>query len=346
VTTPPARRSTGDDELDSLIDGLLDAAGANEHRRVLREIFVSAVGLARTVDDRLDLKIASAALYEMWDAFITFAPHKDLRKVTVFGSARTQPDSEEYQLAKQVASDIADRGWFVVTGAGPGIMVAANEGAGRERSFGVNIRLPFEQEANQYLVGDEKLVEMKYFFTRKLMLVKESSAFVALPGGFGTQDETYELLTLLQTGKAEPVPLVLLDIPGGTYWQTWDRFVREELGGGGLISPDDHTLYTVAESVEQACDAITGFWSNYHSLRYVGDRLVMRSHRPVNDETLAEINEVAHHLLDDGADFQRTGPLGPEIDEQDQLDLARISFRHGLGHYGNLRPLIDLINRH
>ena len=138
---------------------------------------------------------------------------------------------------------------------------------------------------------------------------------------------------------------MLLDVPGGTYWQTWERFVRDELDGGGLISSEDHGLYTVATSVEDACDEITGFWSNYHSLRYVGNRLLMRSHRPVSDQTLAEINETAHHLLHDGGDFQRTGPLGPEIDEQDQLDLARISFRHGLGHYGNLRPLIDLINR-
>ena len=344
MTTPPLRRTTGDDDLDTRIEELLDAAGANSHRRVLQEILVSAVGMARTVEDRLDLKIASAALYEMWDAFLTFAPHKDLRKVTVFGSARTKPHTDEYQLAKTLAADMADRGWFVVTGAGPGIMVAANEGAGRDRSFGVNIRLPFEQEANQFLAGDEKLVEMKYFFTRKLMLVKESSAFVALPGGFGTQDETYELLTLLQTGKAEPVPLILLDVPGGTYWQSWVDFVRDELDRGGLISDDDHNLYTVATTVEQACDEIAGFWANYHSIRYVGNRLVVRTQRPVSDDTLAEINRTCGELLDSGS-FQRTGPLGPEIDEGDQLGLARIAFRYGLSHYGNLRPLIDLLNR-
>lgn len=344
MTTPPPRHTTGDDSLDQLIAELLDAAGAQEHRRVLNEILVSAVGLARTVNDRLDLKIASAALYEMWDAFQTFAPHKDLQKVTVFGSARTKPDTDEYRLAADLAADLADRGWFVVTGAGPGIMVAANEGAGRERSFGVNIRLPFEQEANQYLVGDEKLVEMKYFFTRKLMLVKESSAFVALPGGFGTQDETYELLTLLQTGKAEPVPLVLLDIPGGTYWERWEEFVHEELDRGGLISSDDHDLYTRASSVAEACEEISGFWSNYRSIRYVGNRLVVRMRRPVSDDTLVSINEACAGLVDEGG-ITRTGPLGPEVDEEDQLDLPRLAFRYGLGHYGNLRPLIDLINR-
>jgi len=344
VTTPPPRHATGDDRLDGLIEEILDSVEADGNRRVLREIFVSAVGMARTVDDRLDLKIASAALYEMWDAFTTFAPHKELRKVTVFGSARTRPDTAEYQLAAEVAKAMAERGWFVVTGAGPGIMLAANEGAGRERSFGVNIRLPFEEEANQYLVGDEKLVEMKYFFTRKLMLVKESSAFVALPGGFGTQDETYELLTLLQTGKAEPVPVVLLDIPDGTYWETWQRFVVDELDRGGLISQDDHDLYTVATSVGEACDEITGFWSNYHSIRYVGNRLVVRMHRPVHDATLAEINERCSNLVDQGR-IERSGPLGPEIDEGDDTELPRLAFRHGLGHYGNLRPLIDLINR-
>jgi len=341
---PPDRRSTGDDRTDALIEELLDAVDAEANRRVLREIFVSATGLARTVDDRLDLKIASAALYEMWDAFTTFAPHKDLRKVTVFGSARTRPDTAEYVLAADVARAMAERDWFVVTGAGPGIMLAANEGAGRERSFGVNIRLPFEQEANRYLLGDEKLVEMKYFFTRKLMLVKESSAFVALPGGFGTQDETYELLTLLQTGKAEPVPVVLLDVPDGSYWETWQRFVVDELDGGGLIASDDHDLYTVATSVEEACDEITRFWSNYHSIRYVGNRLVVRMQRPVSDATLAEINERCAGLVE-GGQIERSGPVGPEIDEADETELPRLAFRHGLGHYGNLRPLIDLINR-
>ena len=253
--------------MDARIQSLLDDLGVTENRRVSQEILVSAFGLVRDIDDRLDLKIASAALYELWDAFNTFAPHKDLKKVTVFGSARTRPEDPAYQLAKGLAAELAEAGWFIVTGAGPGIMLAANEGAGRERSFGVNIQLPFEQEANQFLVGDEKLVEMRYFFTRKLMLSKESSAFIALPGGFGTQDETLELLTLLQTGKAEPVPLVLLDVPGGTYWTQWDEYVRAQLSDGGYISSDDTDLYTLVTTVDEACAEINGFYSNYHSTK-------------------------------------------------------------------------------
>lgn len=330
--------------MDARIQSLLDDLGVTENRRVSQEILVSAFGLVRDIDDRLDLKIASAALYELWDAFNTFAPHKDLKKVTVFGSARTRPEDPAYQLAKGLAAELAEAGWFIVTGAGPGIMLAANEGAGRERSFGVNIQLPFEQEANQFLVGDEKLVEMRYFFTRKLMLSKESSAFIALPGGFGTQDETLELLTLLQTGKAEPVPLVLLDVPGGTYWTQWDEYVRAQLSDGGYISSDDTDLYTLVTTVDEACAEINGFYSNYHSMRYVGNRLVVRMQRSVDDELLSRINERCFDLVDEGVIF-RTGPLGPEIDDKDELELPRIAFKYNLRHYGNWRPLIDLINR-
>jgi uncharacterized protein (TIGR00730 family) len=344
VTTPPPRRTTGSDDLDARIQILLDDLGVDGNRRVAQEILVSAFGVVRDIDDRLDLKIASAALYELWDAFNTFAPYKDVKKVTVFGSARTRPDDPAYQLAKGLAAELADDGWFIVTGAGPGIMLAANEGAGREKSFGVNIQLPFEQEANHFLHGDEKLVEMRYFFTRKLMLSKESSAFIALPGGFGTQDETLELLTLLQTGKAEPVPLVLLDVPGGTYWGRWDDYIRTELDDGGYISSDDTDLYCLATTVEQACAEVNGFWSNYHSQRYVGNHLVIRMQREVDDDLLTRINERCFDLVEEGGIF-RTGPLGPEIDDADSLELPRLAFRYNIRHYGNWRPLIDLINR-
>ena len=343
MTDSPSRRTTGDKDLDEQLESLLDHVEATQHRTILREIMVAAVGMARDVHDRLDLKIASAALYEMWDAFNMFAPYKDVRKVTVFGSARTKPSDPAYQLAKTLARDLADRGWFVVTGAGPGIMLAANEGAGRERSFGVNIRLPFEQEANRYLVGDEKLVEMRYFFTRKLMLMKESSAFVALPGGFGTQDETLELLTLLQTGKSVPAPVVLLDVPGGTYWEHWEQFIIEELEEGGLIAADDRNLYTRVSTAEEACEEIAEFFSNYHSMRYVGDRLVIRMQRPVDDKLLERINEACSDLVKVGS-IRRTGPLAPEVEEDDRPELPRLAFKYSLTHYGNWRPMLDLIN--
>ena len=197
------------------------------------------MALATDDVDRLDLKIATAALAEMRDAFRVFAPYRDAPKVTIFGSARTQPDDPEYDQARQVAAELAGHGWMVVTGAGPGIMAAGMEGAGRERSIGVSIRLPFEQAANSIIAGDHKYVSMKYFFTRKLMLIKESKAFISLPGGFGTLDETFELLTLTQTGKGLPVPIVFLDMPGDTYWVAVKAFIEEQLVSRGLVSPHD-----------------------------------------------------------------------------------------------------------
>ena len=343
MTDPSGLQAAGP-TAEQLIEALADDVG-NANRRHVVELLEAAVGLVSDHPSRLDLKIASAALTEMRQAFATFAPYHDRRKVTVFGSARTTPDSPAYTAAHDVAAEMASRDWMVVTGAGPGIMLAANHGAGREMSFGVNIRLPFEQEVNALLHGDEKLVEMKYFFTRKLMLMKESSGFVALPGGFGTQDETFELLTLQQTGKGEPAPVVLLDVPGGTYWQRWVDFVVDELEGGGMINPLDHTLYTMTDDVQVACDAVTSFWHNYHSIRYVGDRLVVRMQRRIPDEAIDELGDRFSHLLDSGR-FERSKPLRPEVIDEDFVDLPRIAFNYGRRHYGKLRGLIDVVNRY
>ncbi|HEY1118231.1 MAG TPA: TIGR00730 family Rossman fold protein [Acidimicrobiales bacterium] len=261
------------------IDELLDAAGAVRNRDLLADLFRTAVGLAGDDVSRLDLKIASASLAEMRLAFNTFLPYADRAKVTMFGSARTQPDDPLYHQTRRLAADFAERGWMVVTGAGPGIMAAGMEGAGRENSMGVTIRLPFEEAANEFIDGDEKLVAMKYFFTRKLMLVKESKGFVALPGGFGTQDETFELFTLQQTGKSVPAPVVLLDVPGGTYWHSWLRFVQDELVAGGLISPGDLELFTLQQTGKSVpapvvlLDVPGGtYWTSW--LDFVRDELV------------------------------------------------------------------------
>ena len=243
VRTTPTRYRTGDPELDRLLQEVLERAGPGTDRDQLWEILVSGVRLASDGADRLDLKITNAALKEMRNAFRMFAPYRDIPKVTIFGSARIDAGDPLYQQGRALAGLLADRGWMVVTGAGPGIMAAGLEGAGRERSFGVNIRLPFEQGANEFIAGDEKLISMKYFFTRKLMLMKESRGFVSLPGGFGTLDETFELLTLQQTGKAEPSPIVLLDEPGGTYWPGFVDFVTEQVAAKALIDRDDAELY-------------------------------------------------------------------------------------------------------
>jgi uncharacterized protein (TIGR00730 family) len=335
---------TGDDEIDAKIVDLLDAAGASNDRDQLFEIIVSGVRMAGDDADRLDLKITNAALKEMRGAFNVFAPYRETPKVTIFGSARTKPDDPLYAQTRSLAEGFAERGWMVVTGAGPGIMAAGMEGAGRENAIGVLIRLPFEAGANEVIAGDEKLIEMKYFFTRKLMLIKESAAFVALPGGFGTLDETYELLTLVQTGKALPVPIVLLDTPGGTYWQGWQRFVDDEVAGGGYIGDPDRSLFCVTDSVDVALAEVETFYRNYHSLRYVGDRLVLRLRAEPTDEEVARLSdEFADIIVRDG--IEKTEALPSEVNDDDVVDLPRLVFRFDRHGFGRLRSLIDTINR-
>src|SRR4051812_42571788 len=281
---------TGNADIDKELGDLLDELGVEENRDMLYEILVSSVLLARDGADRLDLKITSATLKEMRAAFRAFAPYRDVPKITIFGSARTLPTDPSYAQARDLAERMASEGWMVVTGAGPGIMAAGLEGAGREHSFGVNIRLPFEQSANAFIAGDEKLISMKYFFTRKLMLLKESLGYVSLPGGFGTLDETMELLTLVQTGKATPAPIVLLDEPRGTFWTGFTEFLRDDVVTRRLIDPDDLDLAVVTDDVTVAADEVLGFYRNYHSIRWVGELLVIRVHRAPDEQQLAALD--------------------------------------------------------
>jgi uncharacterized protein (TIGR00730 family) len=325
------------------LDRLLEAIAPRGNTRLARELLTVALALATDEVEKLDLKIATAALAEMRDAFKVFAPYEDVPKVTIFGSARTRPDDPVYDQARRVAADLADQGWMVVTGAGPGIMAAGMEGAGRARSIGVSIRLPFEQAANSVIAGDHKYVAMKYFFTRKLMLIKESRAFICLPGGFGTLDETFELLTLTQTGKGLPVPIVFLDTPGDTYWRTVEAFIEQELVARGLVSPADTALYLVTDDCEVATREIQHFYANYRSLRYVGDQLVLRVRRAPDDEELAALNERFGALCKRGR-IERSEPLSVEIKERDALDLQRIRFTFARHGFAQLRGLIDALN--
>jgi uncharacterized protein (TIGR00730 family) len=339
-----ARSITGDADLDGLVRQLLDRVGADANRDQLEEIMATAVRLATGPADRLDLKIANAALREMADAYEVFAPYRDVPKVTVFGSARTLPDAPLYEQARAAARALAEAGWMVVTGAGPGIMAAAQEGAGPGRSFGVNIRLPFEQGANAFIASDPKLVEMKYFFTRKLMLMKESSGFIVLPGGFGTLDEAFELLTLLQTGKSVPAPIVMLDMPDDSYWGRWDEFLEGEVAVRGLISPADRHLFTVTDDARRAAEEILGFYRNYDSVRWVGDRLVLRVRRAPGREELAELRGRFSDLCVSGT-LDVTGPFPVETRDGDKLDLKRVALRFNHRSYGELRRLIDALNQ-
>jgi uncharacterized protein (TIGR00730 family) len=333
-------RANGD-HVEALVAEALRDLAPGVDRRNAEQLLGSAIGLLGDDPDPLDLKIAAAAMTEMREAFAVFAPYRDVPKVTVFGSARTAPDDPVYAQADRIARDLAAMGWMVVTGAGPGIMQAAMEGAGREHSIGVAIRLPFEQGANPVIAGDDKYVTMRYFFTRKLMLVKESRAFVSLPGGFGTLDETFELLTLTQTGKGLPVPIVLLDTPGDPFWEQIDGWIQSALIERGLVGPADRSLYLVTSSAEEATTEITRFYANYHSIRYVGDNLVLRlQHSPTNTQ-LADLNERFGHLVARGR-IERSGPF--DIEHGDHVELPRVRFAFRRHRSGDLRALIDAVN--
>lgn len=336
------RRGTGNPEVDEELIALLDKIGVEHNRDQLFEIFATTSRLGTEEIDRLDLKITNAALREMYAAFKTFKPYAQFPKVTMFGSARTLPSDPLYGQARETAHLLAEQGWMVVTGAGPGIMAAGLEGAGPSHSFGINIKLPFEQSANEFIVSDPKLVTMKYFFTRKLMLIKESDGFIVLPGGFGTLDETFELLTLIQTGKAEPTPVVLLEVPGGRFWEKWADFV-DEVKGRGLISATDDVLYKITDSAQEATDEILNFYRNYHSRRFVGDRLVVRLRNAPTDSEMAHLNANFSDICS-GGQIERTEATPQEVADEDELDKARIVFKFDKVHVSRLRQMINTLN--
>ena len=287
--------------------------------------------------------MANAALKEMRYAFHVFDPYREERKVAIFGSARTEPDDPLYHQARQFAAAIAAREWMVITGAGPGIMEAGIEGAGSDRAFGVSIRLPFEAATTGFIADDPKLINFRYFFTRKVSFIKEADGFVLLPGGFGTLDEAFELLTLVQTGKAQPGPIVLLDVPGGTYWTSWQTFVEDELEARGYISGHDRNLVCITDDVDTAVDEVLGFFSNYHSQRFVDGRLVLRMQRPLDDATVESLNTEFADIVARGQ-IERVEASATERADDDSPDLARIAFRFDRHGWSRLRLLIDRIN--
>jgi uncharacterized protein (TIGR00730 family) len=290
-----------------------------------------------------DLKILSQTLRELRRAFSVFAPYRSQRKVTVFGSARTPCDAPAYKHTLALGKRMAEAGWFVVTGAATGIMEAGHRGAGRAASMGINIMLPFEQEANEIIRGDSKLITMKYFFTRKLMFVKECDAVVCLPGGFGTLDEAFEVLTLLQTGKREMIPLVFLDAPGGTYWTDWLAFIRKQLVANGMISPEDESLFKVTESVDETVNEVLQFYRVYHSMEYLHGRLVVRLQHPLDDARLKALNRDFRDILSDGQFRQESSIVG-ETQRPELALLTRLTFHFNRRSLGRLRMLIDAIN--
>ncbi len=292
---------------------------------------------------RADLKLLSRTLKELRHAFRFFDGLRERPKVTVFGSARLSAGSPAYRQAELFGKAMARSGWFVVTGAGEGIMEAAHIGAGREHSIGVNILLPFEQPGNTVMEGNPHLIQTKYFFTRKLLFLKESSGVVLFPGGFGTMDEAFEVLTLLQTGKTHLFPVVLMDEPRGAYWATWRRFLVDNLLETGMISAGDFSLFRITSSVEEAVREIHGFYRVFHSMRYAGRYLVIRIREPLDTDALAALNRDFQDLLVEGS-FTQENALPEEADEPEIAGLPRLVFRFNNCSHGRLRQLIDQLN--
>ncbi len=336
-----------DESIDAQIDKLVadvvastDGDGADAD--LIREIIVTALKLVKDRTDRGDIKMMNTALKELRYSFLVFDPHRDRKKVAVYGSARTQPDDPNYQMAEEFGRRMAEyHDWMVVTGAGPGIMEAANKGAGTEASFGVNIRLPFENGANEYL-SPGKVINFKYFFTRKVQFVKESDGFALFPGGFGTMDEAFELLTLVQTGKSDMHPIVMIDHEGTGYWEAWEALCNT-LIDQGMISPADKNLYLLTHDIEEAIDEIVGFFRVYHSQRYVDGRLVLRLSQDVPDSLIGELNEEFSDIIASGT-IEKIPPTAAEIDGDDHIELPRIAFEFDRHGYGRLRALINRLN--
>ncbi|MGH8936815.1 MAG: TIGR00730 family Rossman fold protein [Acidimicrobiia bacterium] len=345
MSRQPAGRAyeLGDGGLDRRIKVLVADAGAGRDADLIGEMVVTALKLVRDRTGRGDLKLINAALKEMRYSFRLFAPFQHVRKVAVFGSARLGPDDANYRLASEFAHQMTEeRGWMVITGAGPGIMEAANEGAGPDASFGVNIRLPFEDQANPYVLPN-RLVNFKYFFTRKLIFVKEAHAFALFPGGFGTLDEAFELLVLVQTGKSDLHPVVMVESDGSEYWETWVDFVYEDLLGNGLIHQSDLSLFKVAKDVDEAVEEICRFYANYHSQRYVNGRLVLRMQKAPDEAALADLNEEFGDIVAEGE--IESVPISPaEEADGDHPELERLAFRFERRYYGRLRQLVDRLN--
>ena len=349
MVEPKKRRrrpyTTGDAALDEKIVQLVAESGTNANADLVQEMMTTALRLARDKAERGEQKLVNAALKEFAYSFRVFKKWLGHLKVSIFGSARTTPDEPAYEYTRRFAEAMVNQNWMVITGAGPGIMAAGHEGAGAEKSFGASIRLPLESEPNIFIQGNTKLINYKYFFTRKVTFIKESDAFALLPGGFGTMDETYELLTLMQTGKSDLHPVVLLEEEGSTFWSDWLRFTEEQLLGRGLISRDDLHLLYHATSIDSAVKEITRFYANYQSQRYLGGVLMLRIKRLPPEDKIAELGHTFKDILGRRG-IRASEPSKAEIDDEDELDCERLAVHFNQSSFGRLRRLIDELNRY
>jgi hypothetical protein len=335
--------SRANDPVDQLNSQQMETAGGIHQPQIIREMLLSALKIGQETDYLADLKLINRTLREMRYTTQVFGPYRGRKKVTIFGSARTAPQDEMYRKCVRFSRMLADRGYMIITGGGPGIMQAGNEGAGSENSFAVNIRLPFEQRPNPVMYRNPRLVTYKYFFIRKVAFVKEADAVAVFPGGFGTLDEAMEVFTLIQTGKTSPKPLILVD-DGDGYWEQFFDFVKESLLVKGFISGEDFSLFTITKDEHEAVEVINTFYRVYHSLRFIENRIVIRLNKPLTPEEVATLQEEFPELLSNGRGIHCCGMFPEEQDEPDLAALPRISFLFDHHHYGLLMAFINRIN--
>lgn len=341
---PAHRQASLGREWDSRVHAFVQQFGCKDAPELVEEMIVTALKMARDEMSVADLKLVSRSMKELRYSAKVFSQYRAFRKIAIFGSARSAPDSPEALVAEEFSRRMIAEKFMLITGGGEGIMGAAQKGAGREMSFGLNIRLPFEQAANETIEGDKKLINFNYFFTRKLTFVKETHAFALFPGGFGTLDESFEALTLIQTGKARIIPVVMLDKPGGTYWDEWLKFVTDDLLGRGLISPEDFSFFKILHTVDEAVAEIVDFYRVYHSARWVLDQLVLRLQRGLRDDEIASLQGQFGDMLRRGK-FEQSAALPAERSEPEIANLSRLVFAPFRRDFGRYRQLIDAINR-
>jgi uncharacterized protein (TIGR00730 family) len=335
--------SSANKEIDQAIKRLIDAAGGIQHPEIIREMMLSTLKIGQDVDYLADLKLINQTLKEMRFTARVFGPYRERKKVTIFGSARTEEHEEMYQKCLRFSRNLADKGYMIITGGGPGIMQAGNQGAGSENSFAVNIRLPFEQSPNTVMYRNPRLITYKYFFNRKVAFVKEADAVAVFPGGFGTLDEAMEVFTLVQTGKTSPKPLILVDDEDG-YWEQFFDFVKQSLLVKGFISGEDFSIFTITKDENEAVEVIDTFYRNYHSLRFIDHRLVIRLNKELTREQVVTLEEEFPELIKEGDHISCCGQFPEEVDEPDLADLPRISMVFDHHHYGLLLAFIHRIN--
>ncbi len=327
-----------------MIAHLIDMAGGVQRPGIVREMILASLKAGHEDDGRVDLKLMNTSLKEMRYTAKIFRDYRHIKKVTVFGSARTQPSELIYKMAHLLGKKLSESGYMVITGGGAGIMQAVNEGAGPDHSFGVNIQLPFEQKPNPTLEGDPKIIWYKYFFNRKVAFLKEADAAVLFPGGFGTLDEAMETLTLVQTGKRNPLPLILVDEPGGSYWSNWIRFIKQQLLAKGYIGESDLKIFESLDAVDEAVECINRFYRRYHSLRYVGNQLIIRLTSPIDEAVVKDLKNQFSDMLSANGDIRASGSFPEEGDEPEIRHLPRLVVDFNRADFGRLREFIDAVN--